>query len=610
MEWYMPFLMALAGLFLIVAAALDWDFFFEMRKARTLVAWFGRGRARVFYIVLGSFLLLLGFGFTFGVIATEARSRQVAAPMERHAGASKSGRNEPEPSGKGVTLWDARVRYGDRGAGLIFACNYRWDQGKPSMGTKYLLVIEALGDEFETGFTAHELQERGMVQGELRTRHTGALPDCKMYLVVEDHAGGNRREISNVASYENPAAKQIAAAQSAKPAAADFSFFFGSKSPEPQNSTPSSNVLDGAIARLKSSDVDERNAAVRQIVDVPVDEARRREVAALLESLLKDKDDLVRDAAMEALMVWGDPSSVPAVIVVASDESPWVRHKAVQFLGKTKSVEAAEALASRLKEHHGETYSGLRDMGSVAEPAILKQLASDDANTRHLALKLLAEIGTEQCVPALIEAIEHADVTTRRLAFEAICQRKDARCAEAVARRLTIEDDFRHAADALRAIGSPAEMAVAAHIADEDEEVRHMALDILRHVGTQESVPALNETLKSPDRATRHIALSILRERKDARSVVPVTRLLLSDEDRGVATDCLIQIGPAVEDTILKGLKHANPAVVASCCNILGKVGTKKSVNALQGLVNSRDGGVAANAKWALDDIMRREAGG
>ncbi len=48
------------GFYTIIAAYLDWDWFFRHHRARPIVGLFGRQGARVFYILLGG--LLVGMG--------------------------------------------------------------------------------------------------------------------------------------------------------------------------------------------------------------------------------------------------------------------------------------------------------------------------------------------------------------------------------------------------------------------------------------------------------------------------------------------------------------------------------------------------------------------
>lgn len=48
------------GMFSILGAILDWNWFFESRKSAIFVRLFGRNGARIFYIVLGLFIIIAG----------------------------------------------------------------------------------------------------------------------------------------------------------------------------------------------------------------------------------------------------------------------------------------------------------------------------------------------------------------------------------------------------------------------------------------------------------------------------------------------------------------------------------------------------------------------
>ena len=49
-----------AGLFSIAGAVFNWDWFMENSRARFFVQVFGRDGARVFYVTLGLFLIIMG----------------------------------------------------------------------------------------------------------------------------------------------------------------------------------------------------------------------------------------------------------------------------------------------------------------------------------------------------------------------------------------------------------------------------------------------------------------------------------------------------------------------------------------------------------------------
>jgi hypothetical protein len=57
-----------AGLFSICGGVFDWDFYMNNRKARFIVGIFGRSGARIFYVLLGLALVVLGALFVAGII--------------------------------------------------------------------------------------------------------------------------------------------------------------------------------------------------------------------------------------------------------------------------------------------------------------------------------------------------------------------------------------------------------------------------------------------------------------------------------------------------------------------------------------------------------------
>jgi hypothetical protein len=56
------------GLFSLTGAVLDWEWFITNYKAAVFVRILGRNRARLFYALLGLFLIALGLAGAFGVI--------------------------------------------------------------------------------------------------------------------------------------------------------------------------------------------------------------------------------------------------------------------------------------------------------------------------------------------------------------------------------------------------------------------------------------------------------------------------------------------------------------------------------------------------------------
>ena len=56
-------IMVLSGIFAVCGAVFNWDFFFQHRRARRIVAVFGRNGARIFYVLLGVLVIFCGIMF-------------------------------------------------------------------------------------------------------------------------------------------------------------------------------------------------------------------------------------------------------------------------------------------------------------------------------------------------------------------------------------------------------------------------------------------------------------------------------------------------------------------------------------------------------------------
>lgn len=61
---------ALAGIISLLAALFNWEWFFSTRNARSIVHNAGRGRARLFYGILG--VILIGMGIFFFIETMKA----------------------------------------------------------------------------------------------------------------------------------------------------------------------------------------------------------------------------------------------------------------------------------------------------------------------------------------------------------------------------------------------------------------------------------------------------------------------------------------------------------------------------------------------------------
>ena len=56
----MGLVFAAIGLFSLMGSVMNWDWYFNNRRARGVVAIFGRNGARIFYGILGIFIMAIG----------------------------------------------------------------------------------------------------------------------------------------------------------------------------------------------------------------------------------------------------------------------------------------------------------------------------------------------------------------------------------------------------------------------------------------------------------------------------------------------------------------------------------------------------------------------
>jgi hypothetical protein len=126
--------------------------------------------------------------------------------------------------------------------------------------------------------------------------------------------------------------------------------------------------------------------------------------------------------------------------------------------------------------------------------------------------------------------------------------------------------------------------------------------------GTADNLPALHRQLQSADIFTRPEVIRALGELKFEQSAGPLTSQLGEIFYREDASRALKAIGPKAEGEVIKYLENQKNDAVGrqEACNILGQIGTKNSVPALQQASKDPNPGVSAAATTALNSVNRR----
>jgi HEAT repeat protein len=371
------------------------------------------------------------------------------------------------------------------------------------------------------------------------------------------------------------------------------------------------DYLKANLAELRCSDPDRRCQAADRLKQANAKEGRE-EIAKALLALMDDNDPLTRRAAVQAWSACRTDATmggaVEALARLARDPDSSVRSAAWEAWGSMTDQRAVAAVAQLLRDESTRFDASrcLTQMGPAAEQAMLESLAGEDRGARQAAAAILEHIATKKCTPVLVKHLQGADDDLAKAALRILAKLKDENAIEAVAALL---DNPALGPDAVRMlveIGPAAEKAVIAVAKRGEKESLGRAVEVLDKIGTAECVPVVIETAANDDPHVFWTAFRILQRLKDERSIVPIAELLASWHHRGHAVDVLKAIGPPAEDVVLRGLKHRNRDVVKQCIEVLGSIGTEKSLQPLAPLARHRDGWIRSAAQQARTSIAAR----
>ena len=146
---------------------------------------------------------------------------------------------------------------------------------------------------------------------------------------------------------------------------------------------------------------------------------------------------------------------------------------------------------------------------------------------------------------------------------------------------------------------------------DSDPFLRGQATEIYCGWATKDNVPFMLKLLADASDPTNihknpeHVIVAFGRL-KDERGIDLIAQRLDLFFARDKAKECLISFGPVAEDSVLNQLKHKDHQVRSAACEILEKIGTKKSLPALKEIVAKKDFFVKDKASNAIKAINQR----
>jgi len=350
-----------------------------------------------------------------------------------------------------------------------------------------------------------------------------------------------------------------------------------------QDTAPRGAVLRSLVSALKDNDEGVRLAAVEAISS-----RSERSVVPDLIAILDDPSVPVRRAVAQTLSQMPDPRAIAALLqALRTDTDAEVRALAAEALGHIDDASAAPGLIAALR---AERVAPVRRkiVGALAElespsaaGAFADALRDDDAEVRAYAIYGLGNIHAKSSAPQIIPLLRDPNSDVRGKAAWALGEMKVIDALDELMAALGDRDpDVRQ--NIVNALASMEDQravpALVRAIADDNVDVRREAVNALGNIdGLNKAPRELVAVLSDADVQVRESALQALAHIKDpttASVVIPLTRSGQPLAVRGAAIEALTEIGGSqVEAVLLELMKDSDPKIRRLAAQGLGRDG-------------------------------------
>ena len=178
------------------------------------------------------------------------------------------------------------------------------------------------------------------------------------------------------------------------------------------------DAVEKSLIQLKANATHTKKDGLNRLMRTRPD-GRLAEVVQAVLPLLEDDDGWLVGDAIKVLVIWNSPEVVPAIISRTTDNRFGVRHEAIKALGKIKDPRGVEPVVQRLQEDGGPAKDALKEMGAMAEPALIERLTNPDPGIRRDVCDILKDIGGKETLKAMQALPADPDIGVRRAANNA-----------------------------------------------------------------------------------------------------------------------------------------------------------------------------------------------
>jgi HEAT repeat protein len=319
-----------------------------------------------------------------------------------------------------------------------------------------------------------------------------------------------------------------------------------------------------------------------------------------------------------------DTAPTPQPSVPPAPPSPLPRPPPPAPPPPTPPPTPAERRASLLEQLHAATplerTRAARELGAMRpDPAAQAEVAAAltallddrDPHVTTACLEALLPWGTADSVPAVIALLRSDRVFPVRSAAIDFLRRFPGDETAAVLTEQLSTASAASAAEALRAMGPDAERQLAAGLTTDDRRAREQIVALLRAIAQSktldgDTVTALIQTVVAADSMmSLDDAIAALATIKEPRVATTIAAGIPHLRYRAQAVGALVSMGDLAEPAVLPYVAHGDPFARRCACEILGRIGTRKSLSPLQKA--SRDFFSGQAAREAAEAIKQRQ---
>lgn len=346
---------------------------------------------------------------------------------------------------------------------------------------------------------------------------------------------------------------------------------------------------------------------------------------ALLSLLSPSEDEEKVEVALAILVRHPSQNMLLPVLAVLDHDSPSVRRRAVELLGRIADPRAVDYLIAHLGDGDAGVDSAAaeallaisRKGGETLSPLVsrlLKTVTAPDALTRANSLQLLFEVGAEDFRARVSTASKDADPIVRARAVALAARSRDLSLSPIFEHALADENAHVRQA-AVTALASSSQQrhraAVAASLQDDDLWVRAAACRSLGAFGSEEFIPRLSEICRAGEPPERIAALEALGKIGGEKAWEGIA-VAIEDPDgeiRQAALAAAAELGlPQADAEIERRANDPDWRLRATALEAMGKRETSGRRALLHRLLREDpDDLVARSALMALENLAREE---